>query len=89
MSCDLKVINDNARCWEKHFQLYYNAPCLPQKILDSVVFAFYPKTVRQTVNNSYVKFNLCVSLRERLNEVHYGQFKSGELVIFIRLLYSG
>ena len=61
----------------------------PKRFWISIVFAFYPKTVRQTVNNSYVKFNLSVSLRERLNEVHYGQFKSGELVIFIILLYSG
>ena len=89
MSCDLKVINDNAHCWEKHFQLYYNAPCLPQKILDKHCVRLLPEDSKTTVNNSYVEFNLCVSLRERLNEVHYGQFKSGELVIFIILLYSG
>ena len=62
----------------------------PKRFWISILFTFYPKTVRQTVNNSHViKINLCVSLRERLNEVHYGQFKSGELVIFIILLYSG
>ena len=42
MSCDLEVINDNARCWEKKSQLYYYTPCLPQNILDKHCFRLLP-----------------------------------------------
>ena len=92
MSCDLEVINDYARCWEENFQLYYNTPFLPQNILDKHCFRLLPED-GTILSKTKCKQVLCkisfVCVFEGKGWTRYGQYKSGELVISIILLYSG